>query len=413
MDILNKMREVFAGRKDQYKGAILKITILRQNNAEHLYFGSLEFTDRIPDPETKQSTRDYGELLLVKKILPVNKAWNFAEDLANCKSPTGYKFLFKNPDFKEPDWTRSWDHLPSPIGVFRYSAWPSRDFVICNKDANVGPPNGPLPRIDLPLLINPREDIENWIGVEYSKVGSQNALLVSMPDYRARISEIVFGEEAVVVSIKEGFLNSYHWSAKSSVDGQINDQITLENHSYGMKYENLPRKFDFFLFDKDNGDVVDWASIYLGSSNLPKEVSFASPRKRMQQLIENGESNILEFKEKVGDGFTLIQSVVAFANTSGGTILIGVKDDCSIAGCADTKGDQDRIEEWLEKRCDPPASIEFEEMELDGKKLLAIHVASGQRLYQHRDNGVFYVRRGANDRPIRRSELDIASQKFW
>ena len=50
----------------------------------------------------------------------------------------------------------------------------------------------------------------------------------------------------------------------------------------------------------------------------------------IQKLISSGESQTVEFKSS----FTreTIESLVAFANDQGGTVLIGVADDRSIKG---------------------------------------------------------------------------------
>lgn len=50
----------------------------------------------------------------------------------------------------------------------------------------------------------------------------------------------------------------------------------------------------------------------------------------IKELIKNGESKTLEFKENITDG--LINSVVAFANTTGGKILIGISDNGDVKG---------------------------------------------------------------------------------
>lgn len=47
-------------------------------------------------------------------------------------------------------------------------------------------------------------------------------------------------------------------------------------------------------------------------------------------LSEINENNTIEFKEKVNDNF--FKSLSAFANTDGGCILLGVKDNKSIEG---------------------------------------------------------------------------------
>jgi ATP-dependent DNA helicase RecG len=47
-------------------------------------------------------------------------------------------------------------------------------------------------------------------------------------------------------------------------------------------------------------------------------------------LVKKGESEILEFKEGFDKG--AIETAVAFANTKGGTVLIGVADNGKVKG---------------------------------------------------------------------------------
>lgn len=49
-------------------------------------------------------------------------------------------------------------------------------------------------------------------------------------------------------------------------------------------------------------------------------------------LIRQGEGQTLEFKFEIADAKKIARTLVAFANTTGGTLLIGVKDNGAIAG---------------------------------------------------------------------------------
>ncbi|NOS55783.1 MAG: ATP-binding protein [Cyclobacteriaceae bacterium] len=52
----------------------------------------------------------------------------------------------------------------------------------------------------------------------------------------------------------------------------------------------------------------------------------------LRLLIAGGESLYLEFKKKATHPEKILREMIAFANTQGGTILIGVDDDGSISG---------------------------------------------------------------------------------
>lgn len=57
-----------------------------------------------------------------------------------------------------------------------------------------------------------------------------------------------------------------------------------------------------------------------------------SDTKHIELLISQGEHEHLDFKYNISDSKKIARSLVAFANTGGGTLLIGVRDNGSIAG---------------------------------------------------------------------------------
>jgi hypothetical protein len=52
----------------------------------------------------------------------------------------------------------------------------------------------------------------------------------------------------------------------------------------------------------------------------------------LKLLVSRGEGQQLEFKRKASSGEKIIREMIAFANTSGGTLLVGVGDDKTIPG---------------------------------------------------------------------------------
>ncbi|MEQ8573732.1 MAG: ATP-binding protein, partial [Fulvivirga sp.] len=46
----------------------------------------------------------------------------------------------------------------------------------------------------------------------------------------------------------------------------------------------------------------------------------------LKRLVSQGESETLEFKRKVAHPEKIVKEIVAFANTKGGKLLIGVSD---------------------------------------------------------------------------------------
>ena len=62
----------------------------------------------------------------------------------------------------------------------------------------------------------------------------------------------------------------------------------------------------------------------------------------IQQLITKGESEVLEFKASFGKD--VIETLCAFANHLGGTVLVGVADDGKIVG---TSCSEESMQNWV------------------------------------------------------------------
>jgi hypothetical protein len=71
-------------------------------------------------------------------------------------------------------------------------------------------------------------------------------------------------------------------------------------------------------------------------------------------LLQEGEGIMLEYKEGLSSSFA--RELVAMANTAGGRILLGVRDDGTIKGIADTNQLRARIQD-IARNCDPPVKI--------------------------------------------------------
>jgi ATP-dependent DNA helicase RecG len=68
---------------------------------------------------------------------------------------------------------------------------------------------------------------------------------------------------------------------------------------------------------------------------------------KLQILSQQGENNAVEFKSAGVSVDGLAKEIVAFANTLGGSILIGVEDDGSISGVNNAA----QVEAWVTNIC--------------------------------------------------------------
>ena len=91
----------------------------------------------------------------------------------------------------------------------------------------------------------------------------------------------------------------------------------------------------------------------------------------IQNLITEGEHQLLDFKFEISDSRRIARSLAAFANTDGGRLLVGVKDNGAIAG---VRSDEEihMIEAAAEMYCQPKVEYSTKEWEINGKTVLEV-----------------------------------------
>lgn len=127
---------------------------------------------------------------------------------------------------------------------------------------------------------------------------------------------------------------------------------------------------------------------------------------KLLEIIKNGESSGVEFKEFLTDTDNLAQEIVAFLNMKGGLVLIGVADDGSITGAVDD------IEETIMNVCRSkvqPSIIPFYEKNVfDGKTIVILTIPQGidkPYCFFKSDRKTYYIRVGTTKREATREEL--------
>lgn len=97
-------------------------------------------------------------------------------------------------------------------------------------------------------------------------------------------------------------------------------------------------------------------------------------RTQLDELIEQGEHTRLEFKRSLSSAYRIARTLAAFANTAGGTLLIGIADSGKIVGVASEFREIDKIEEATDRLVEPSLSVTYETLAPDGRLVLIISV---------------------------------------
>ena len=92
-------------------------------------------------------------------------------------------------------------------------------------------------------------------------------------------------------------------------------------------------------------------------------------KKYLQSLISEGEHQQQDFKYRISDALKLAKSVSAFANTDGGRLLIGVRDDGQMSGVR-SEEEIYMMHQAAYRYCRPEASIKFDTYHVDGRTIV-------------------------------------------
>lgn len=117
----------------------------------------------------------------------------------------------------------------------------------------------------------------------------------------------------------------------------------------------------------------------------------------LKDLISAGEGQTLDFKYCVSDSRKIARTLVAFSNSDGGRLLIGVRDNGSIAGIR-SEEEMYMIDTAAHLFCRPEITYTIKQHPAGERNILEVEVAKGtHRPYQAKDeNGLWraYFRHG-------------------
>jgi ATP-dependent DNA helicase RecG len=120
-------------------------------------------------------------------------------------------------------------------------------------------------------------------------------------------------------------------------------------------------------------------------------------RSELEILLQEGEGSMLEYKESLSASFA--RELVAMANTAGGKILLGVRDDGTVKGIRDSNDLRARIQD-IARNCDPPVKVLVQRV---GEVTVVTVRESDAKPVQCSDG--FFWRQGAVTQKLSRDEI--------
>ncbi|MCL7455159.1 MAG: putative DNA binding domain-containing protein [Anaerolineae bacterium] len=121
----------------------------------------------------------------------------------------------------------------------------------------------------------------------------------------------------------------------------------------------------------------------------------------LEELLARPEGKTLEFKRDLSSLKPILKSLVAFANTAGGTLVIGLADDGAIVGLTNVLAEEERLTNAIADGIRPAMTPEIDIVSHAGRALLLVHVPHWHGPFYLRSEGPesgVYVRLGSTNR---------------
>ncbi|MGB0427962.1 MAG: RNA-binding domain-containing protein [Flavobacteriales bacterium] len=120
-------------------------------------------------------------------------------------------------------------------------------------------------------------------------------------------------------------------------------------------------------------------------------------------LIQKGESSVVQFKVRVSDAYKIGTEMVAFSNTKGGLIIIGIDDktgDIQGLSFEEIAQANQLLANAASDNVKPQIFIETETIEVDNRNVIVASIAEGLSK-PHTDNkGIIWLKNGSDKRKV-------------
>lgn len=127
--------------------------------------------------------------------------------------------------------------------------------------------------------------------------------------------------------------------------------------------------------------------------------------RQLKKLTDGGESQHVEFKKKAAHPEKIVKEVVAFANSDGGWLFLGVDDNGHLSGLKFPEEEMDVLSQAIKKYCHPHIYFKIYTVPLNQKKAIVAYEIPSSHRKPHKvssnEGSYCYVR--INDRSVKAS----------
>ena len=408
-----RMRELIQQFSDQYGLAYIKCAIISED-MQYLYMADIKIQHRDDVPVVERIQR-YGNITLAVIPLTLDDLENLIEDLDSGKinlKPLGH--IDAKNEFDPTYWYVS---SRTRCGGY-YDEWPNFGFR-----ASLSSGGKTFKNISKPLVASELPAYPNFFEAcnvffqhkQYTNQGTPVKIDFLIPNYDARINTLEITEKQISVSIER---------KKSSLsDLAVQIFCTKNNkkhqHSEDLKFngtETVKFNTDFvpdhvfaYLIDFKNDRKLDSKVFDSFHTENTKGIVVKTSVENVEAILAAGEGQTVEFKQNFDKtNAEFLESIVSFANTNDGTILLGVDDDGKAVGFFDDfDKTEKKIRNLVSHHCEPDIEIIVEQIQLDDNcPVIVVKVKEGKNKPYLLLNDSAYKRVEKDDRRFKRLDFD-------
>lgn len=416
--IRSLVRQVMATEKASYAGIRMRCVAIEQSGS---WVNGLCHIEGILNQDTRQKTPsiEYKGFHLLEQWIEPHELQTILDGVVQgALTVSEHQISIDN----QQRFTQ-WEQIPSEN---IYSHFPGQLFTTQSSSTLSFGNNGPLLSADNPFYANPYLAIRDWIRFRNFNLGNDSRLgtiHLFLPQSRAYFDQIIRKGDELVFKVEGSARNGLRvkgaWEFSSSLE-QID--LPLQGTAGTLPWVGNSAGLEFYLIGQD-------ATIY----DFHRETDFWSINHRrlfgtrgqesegsraVERLLLQGEGEQTEFKPYIRPDHTekfeeVVKTTIAFANTKGGSIILGVDNACEVLGVEKEIGkafrDKGRtiegsyerykgsVRQAIAGKLNRTLEITMDYVLIQGHKVLQIEVPEGNRKpYWHHSTHQVYVRRGAN-----------------
>lgn len=389
----------------QYSCVLLRLALDKTNENNNLIFGRVDYVFK-EDEKPESFVLNYDNIIIIQNVQDVNDFTEFLSDLIH-EGKTKLNSTEISTEFED-----SWDleichsnsthaEIKNEYPFYYYSTKLKHNQNYDSYMPVTGDDMAPYPNVSTAIIDNfdlySQNKKAEWI--------NNNEFIISAPDFRAGIKKLKIEKNKISIQVITKLLKDEDMYAQFYTNDKQEGHVDLNN---GIAEANVVNedKILAIIKEKSSHEMLDYFDYTIRWGRTEDSVEKIIPEEIVKTWIDGGENETVEFKEVLTHADDVMKSIVAFANTKGGVILVGVNDDGSIAGYKEpANSTRERLERMIAEKCDPPVPFGIERVDV-GEEITVIKIPKGDKKIYAVNNGGIYVRRNSSDRFIKPSELE-------